>query len=54
MAFAEDVVKCETGIDECTVILKRALKEHGIDKELLDSELKDFGLFKKEDGNDGE
>ena len=39
MAFAEDVVKNETGIDECTVILKRILREKGIHRELLDSEL---------------
>lgn len=55
MAFAEDVVKNETSIDECTVILKRALKAHGIDRELLDSDLKNFESFKKEGGaNDGE
>lgn len=39
MAFAEDVVKGETRIDECTVILKRILKAKGIDRELLDSEI---------------
>lgn len=39
MAFAEDVVKGETGIDECTVILKRILREKGIHRNLLDEEL---------------
>lgn len=37
MAFAEDVVKGETSIDECTVILKRILREQGLYEELLSS-----------------
>ncbi len=32
-AFAEDVVKCESRADECTVILKKIMKERGIDME---------------------
>lgn len=35
MAFAEDVVKGESGIDQCTVILKRLLRERGMQDELL-------------------
>ncbi len=38
MAFAEDIVKKETCADECTVILKRILREKGIGKELFYSE----------------
>ncbi len=38
MAFAEDIVKNETCADECTVILKRILREKGIGKELFYSE----------------
>ncbi|MBQ4065447.1 MAG: 4Fe-4S dicluster domain-containing protein [Clostridia bacterium] len=52
MAFAEDVVKGETSIDECTVILKRILREKGIHQELLDSELCNFG--KNEEGKSDE
>lgn len=37
MAFAEDVVKNETSVDECTVILKRILREQGLYEELLSS-----------------
>ena len=33
MAFAEDIVKCEAGADECTVMLKRLMKERGIETE---------------------
>ena len=50
MAFAEDVVKGETGVDECTVILKRILREKGLHYDLVDSELCDLG--KKEDKSD--
>ena len=50
MAFAEDVVKNETGIDECTVILKKILREKGIHYELVSSELCD--LCAKEDKKD--
>ena len=32
-AFAEDVVKCESRPDECTVILKRIMKERGVETE---------------------
>jgi hypothetical protein len=32
-AFAEDVVKCESCADECTVILKRIMKERGVGSE---------------------
>ncbi len=32
-AFAEDVVKCESHADECTVILKRIMKERGVETE---------------------
>ena len=32
-AFAEDVVKCESMADECTVILKRIMKERGVGTE---------------------
>ena len=32
-AFAEDVVKCESRADECTVILKRIMKERGVETE---------------------
>ena len=42
MAFAEDVVKNETGVDECTVILKRILREKGIHHDVISSELKDL------------
>ena len=52
MAFAEDVVKKETSVDECTVILKRTLKEYGIDREMLNSHLMDFR--KGGGSNDGE
>ena len=50
MAFAEDVVKKETGIDECTVILKKILREKGIHHELVSSEL--CNLCSKEDKKD--
>jgi hypothetical protein len=33
MAFAEDIVKCEAGADECTVMLRRLMKERGIETE---------------------
>ena len=32
-AFAEDVVKCESRADECTVILKKIMRERGVDME---------------------
>ena len=56
MAFAEDVVKKETSPDECTVILKRILREKGLHKEVLHSELDELGGGKwlgKENDNDG-
>lgn len=52
MAFAEDVVKNETGIDECTVILKRILREKGIHRELLDSELCNYGSKEEKSNED--
>ena len=39
MAFAEDLVKNEARADECTVLLKKLIKENDIPKELLCSEL---------------
>ena len=51
MAFAEDVVKGETGVDECTVILKRILREKGIHREVLDEELGSLNI-KEEHGNE--
>ena len=51
MAFAEDVVKGETGIDECTVILKRILREKGIHREVLAEELCSLNI-KEEHGNE--
>ena len=39
MAFAEDVVKCEACAEECTVLLKKLLKEQDIPRDLLYSEL---------------
>jgi ArsR family metal-binding transcriptional regulator len=42
MAFAEDVVKNETGLDACTVILKRILKDKGLDKEMFSSALEEL------------
>ena len=51
MAFAEDVVKGETSIDECTVILKRILREQGLYEELLSSGRCTLeSLTKKEEG----
>ena len=50
MAFAEDVVKNETSVDECTVILKRILREKGLHHELVGSELCD--LTAKEEKSD--
>ena len=53
MAFAEDVVKGETSVDECTVILKRLLREQGMYEELLASGRCTLdSLTKKEDGNE--
>ena len=50
MAFAEDVVKGETSVDECTVILKRILRERGLHEELLRTEHGTFqNLIPKED-----
>ena len=55
MAFAEDVVKGETSVDECTVILKRLLREQGMYEELLASGRCTLdSLTKKEDGNETE
>jgi len=55
MAFAEDVVKKETNAGECTVILKRILREKGLHQDLLDSELNSLlgeESNKEEQGND--
>ena len=38
MAFAEDVVKCQASTDECTVILKRLLKEKNLHSQVLTEE----------------
>ncbi len=53
MAFAEDVVKCEACAEECTVLLKKLLKEQDIPRDLLYSEL---GLADRSQcqNNDGE
>jgi hypothetical protein len=32
-AFAEDIVKCESRADECTVILKKIMRERGVEAE---------------------
>lgn len=56
MAFAEDIVKNETSADECTVILKRILREHGLHQDLLCSEfesLRGSQSERKEKGDDG-
>lgn len=55
MAFAEDIVKKETCADECTVILRRILREKGIGKELFYSEidLPDCRNNNEENGDDG-
>ena len=39
MAFAEDLVKKETCAEECTVLLKKIIKEKGIPKDILYSQL---------------
>lgn len=54
-AFAEDIVKNESSADECTVILKRILKEKGINHELFYSDLcklKSREEPKKENGDE--
>jgi hypothetical protein len=56
MAFAEDIVKNETSADECTVILKRILREHGLHQDLLCSEFESLSgshSERKEKGDDG-
>jgi len=56
MAFAEDLVKKETCAEECTVLLKKLVKEKAIPKELLYAELgiKDCASLKidEEEKND--
>ncbi len=58
-AFAEDIVKSEAGPEECTVILKQFMKEHGIDPkndELLahfDARVR-RARAEKEEGNEGQ
>lgn len=51
MAFAEDIVKNETEIGECTVMLKRYLKEQGIHQESLGLELGE--LVTRKEGKEG-
>ena len=51
MAFAEDIVKNETEIGECTVMLKRYLKEQGIHQESFGFELDE--LLTRKDGKEG-
>lgn len=53
MAFAEDVVKNETSLDECTVILKRVLKDKGLHEEVFASAIEELNSsdVKKEEGN---
>ena len=58
MAFAEDIVKNETHADECTVILKRLLREQGIGHDQVLASLEKLSAMKKpekdgKDGNDG-
>jgi hypothetical protein len=55
MAFAEDIVKNEANAGECTVILKRILREKGLHQDLLESELSTLlgeESDKEEKGND--
>ncbi len=52
MAFAEDIVKKETSADECTVILRRILREKGIGKELFYSEIDIPGCQNNNEEND--
>ncbi len=58
MAFAEDIVKKETCPDECTVMLKKILKERGLHRDLLDLEFGEFKCDKldkeNDNGNNGE
>ena len=51
MAFAEDVVKGETSVDECTVILKRILREQGMYEELLSAGRGTLDALAKKEGN---
>ena len=41
MAFAEDIVKCETSADECTVIMRQIFHEY-LDKRREESLLERF------------
>ena len=55
MAFAEDVVKNETSLDECTVILKRVLREKGMHEEVFASALEELNSTDtKEEGSDSD
>ena len=57
MAFAEDIVKNQAAPDECTVILKRILREKGLHHEVLGSEFEGILTNKpngEENPNDGE
>lgn len=49
MAFAEDIVKCETTPDECTVMLKYILREKGIEHEKVMRELEKMVGINKPD-----
>ena len=51
MAFAEDIVKNETVIGECTVMLKRYLKEQGIQHPSFGDDLDN--LVSRKDGKEG-
>ena len=55
MAFAEDIVKGETHADECTVILKRLLREQGIGHNEVLASLEKLAAMRNpnKDGNDG-
>ena len=42
MAFAEDIVKNQASADECTVILKRILREKGLHHDVIGAELEEL------------
>ena len=57
MAFAEDVIKHQASIDDCTVILKRILREKGLHHDMLSAEFESLLRSKpigEENQNDGE
>lgn len=56
MAFAEDIVKGQTDPNECTVMLRRILHEHGLYEDIIRSEfdcLRPSDSERKEQGDDG-